>query len=135
VRRLRDEERTLRDEVRRSQEGEPNLPVVEVLPDSSVPRSSARPVTRVVVPPSARLVVLVLGLEKARLGAASVELRRADGQVLWRGDGLQPGPLGGYTLGLPASLLAAGRYSLAVRAAGGADETYTIHVERVTPDR
>jgi hypothetical protein len=121
---------SLQGEVRRLDAPEPNLPIVEVLPDSAAPRSAGAPETRVVVPARARLVALVLGSERASPGA-SVELRTAGGEVVWTGRDLQPSRLGGYTLGLPASLLTEGRYTLVLHPARGSPETYSILVQRV----
>jgi putative zinc finger protein len=128
VRALHESESSLKDAVRRLGAPEPNLPIVEVLPDSAVPRSAGPTGTRVVVPAAARLVALVLGSDRAT-GAAEAELHDARGTVLWTGMGLQPSRLGGYTLGLPASLLSAGKYKLVLRPARGAPETYSIQVE------
>jgi putative zinc finger protein len=128
VRALRESESGLKDAVRRLEAPELNLPIVEVLPDSAVPRSASGPETRVVVPNGARLVALVLGSDRAG-GAADADLRDARGTVLWTGTGLQPSRLGGYTLGLPASLLRAGKYKLVLRPARGSAETYSIQVE------
>ena len=134
VRRLRDTEDVLRETLERLESPEPNLPVVEVLPDTSVSRSatSASTRTRIVVPAGARFVALLLGSEKGE-GPASVDLRAASGEVLWTGRNLVPNALGGYTLGLPARLLADGTYTLTLRPARGPAETYTIVVERGRP--
>jgi hypothetical protein len=129
VRGLRESESSLRDTVRRLEAPEPNLPIVEVLPDSAARRSPTGPETRVVVPAGARLVALVLGSDRAT-SAANAELRDTRGVVIWTGGDLQPSPLGGYTLGLPASLLAEGRYTLVLRPSHGSPETYSIRVER-----
>lgn len=129
VRRLRDAESGLQGEVRRLEAPEPNLPIIEVLPDSSMARSSTSPETRLVIPKGSRLVALVLGSERAAVVAATVELRNSRGEVRWTGANLQPSRLGGYTLGLPTSLLAEGRYALVLRPARGAPETYSIRVE------
>jgi hypothetical protein len=73
---------------------------------------------------------MVLASERAAAGPATVELRSAGGEVLWTGTGLQPGPLGGFTLGLPTSLLGDGTYTLTLRPARGTPETYSIRIER-----
>jgi hypothetical protein len=106
---------------------EPNVPVVEVLPDSAVQRSPTSAETRLVLPRGARFVALVLSSDRAA-GPVSVELRDAAGETAWKGSDLTPGPLGGYTLGLPAALLAEGKYTVVLRPARGKPETYSIVV-------
>jgi hypothetical protein len=128
VQRLRDSESGLQGEVRRLESPEPNLPIVEVLPDSAIARSARTPETRVVVPKGTRLVALVLGSERVS-SPARAELRNAAGEVVWTGNDLRPSRLGGYTLGLPVTLLPDGQYTLVLRPARGAPETYSIRVD------
>jgi hypothetical protein len=129
------------EQARRTDEPQVNLPIVEVLPASAVKRGGGpdgfegglgvhrKPAgTRIVVPAGARLVAMVLSGEKVT-GPATVDIRRADGQIVWSGGELKPGPLGGYTLGVPTSLLADGDYEVVLRPQAGAPETYPIHVQ------
>lgn len=106
----------------------PNLPIVELSPDSAVRGSGPPRATSVTVSASAPFVALVLGSDRAR-GDAEVDLRDPHGAVVWKGRGLRRGALGGYTLGLPAALLSGDAYVLVLRPSRGAEETYAIRVE------
>lgn len=93
-----------------------NLPVVELLPGRGDQRSAAAAGggNVVVVPRGAAYVALVLSTEARRRGPLAVELRASSGDVLWRAEGLLPGPLGAYTLGVPAERLPEGTASLVI---------------------
>jgi hypothetical protein len=58
---------------------------------------------------------------------AAVEIRRA-GEALWQADGLRPNKLGAYTLGVPASLLAEGEYTVVLRPRGAPPVEYRVRV-------
>jgi hypothetical protein len=105
-----------------------NLPVLEVFGEGQVQRSPGARGNELRLPRDARWVALLLSPERSRRGAASVELRARDGRLVWQGQGLQPGPLGAYTLGLPADLLAEGSFTLALRWPDGGLERYPLQV-------
>jgi hypothetical protein len=106
--------------------------VVEIFPDSLTLRSTqASQKNQVVVAADAAWVVLLLGSEKAPRGPVVVEARDQAGKVVWLGSGLRPSPLGGYTLGIPSSLLPTGRYAIAISTQGGQTlDRYAIEVRR-----
>jgi len=105
-----------------------NLPVLEVFGEGQVQRSPGARGNELRLPRDARWVALLLSPERSRRGAASVELRASDGRLVWQGQGLQPGPLGAYTLGLPAGLLAEGAFTLVLRWPDGGRERYPLRV-------
>jgi hypothetical protein len=119
------------EELRRLRAPEPNLPIFELLPSDHVERSGGA-AREVVVPSSARLVALLLTSE-ASAPSADLEIRSASGETVWSGSGLVPGPLGAYSIGVPAALLPDGRYELVLRPAGGRASRYEIHVRRSPP--
>lgn len=105
-----------------------NLPVFELLGEGQVQRSAGVSGNQLRLPRDARWVALLLSPEGPRRGAAAVELRASDGRLVWQGQGLQPGPLGAYTLGLPADLLAEGSFTLVLRWPDGGLERYPLRV-------
>jgi Putative zinc-finger len=109
-----------------------NLPVVEVFPGLAQQRSSGGPPpNEIALSTDSAFVALVLN-SASRAGAMQAELRAPDGAVLWKASGLQPSPLGAYTLGLPAERLPEGTLSLVLsREDGrGAPEQYRLRVRR-----
>lgn len=105
-----------------------NLPVLEVFGGSQVQRSPGARINELRLPRDARWVALLLSPEGPRRGAASVELRASDGRLVWEGQGLRPGPLGAYTLGLPAELLGEGSFTLVLRWPQGLPESFALRV-------
>jgi hypothetical protein len=95
-----------------------NLPILELLPGSTPTRDSAPRESEIFVGPQDRFVVLLLAASESGPGA-DVELRDGKGTVLWRGHGLRPSRLGGYTLGVPASLLPDGYVTMALSGPSG----------------
>jgi hypothetical protein len=109
---------------------EPNLPVFELLP-AGLTRGAPSPAPQgLTLPAEARQVALLLVADAAARTPASVEIRRAGGDVLWRTDGLRASPLGAYTLGVPASLLGAGDYVVRLVPRGAAAVEYHLRVTR-----
>ncbi len=105
-----------------------NLPVLEVFGEGQVQRSPGARGNELRLPRDARWVALLLSPERSRRGAASVELRASDGRLVWQGQGLRPGPLGAYALGLPAEVLAEGSFTLVLRWPDGSLERYPLRV-------
>lgn len=105
-----------------------NLPVLEVFGEGQVQRSAGSRMNDLRLPRDARWVALLLSPEGPRRGAASVELRASDGRLVWQGQGLRPGPLGAYTLGLPAELLGEGRFTVVLRWPQGGPESYPLRI-------
>ena len=105
-----------------------NLPVIELLPVALTRGSPTPGGTEVVVAEGARQVALLLVADAAAAAPAAVEIRRAGGEVLWQADGLRPNPLGAYTLGVPASLLAEGEYAVVLRPRGARAVEYRVRV-------
>jgi hypothetical protein len=129
----REQERglALKQQVGRLTGPQPNVPVVEVFPDSLALRSTRASQNRVVVGADAAWVVLLLSPEKARSGPVVVEVRDQSGSTIWRGSGLRPGPLGGYTLAVPSTLLPDGRYAIGIATPGGRTlDRYALEVSR-----
>jgi hypothetical protein len=104
-----------------------NLPVFELLP-AGVRRSAGDTGNSITVPAGAIQVALVLGGDEPPAGPATLEIRDARGEIVWRGEGLRPGPLAAYTVAVPVALLADGDYTLTVRAEGARAATYPLRV-------
>ena len=131
VRREQEDGQALKQQIDRLAGPQPNVPVVEVFPDSLTLRSTQASPNQVVVAADAAWVVLLLGSQKASSGPAVVEARDQAGRVVWRGSGLRPSPLGGYTLAIPSSLLPGGRYALVLSTQRGQTmESYALQVRR-----
>jgi len=105
---------------------QPDLPIFELMPADQVVRSGEG-IRELVVPSSARLVALLLNAETGSR-PAGLEIRTADGKKVWSGSGLRPGPLGGYSIGVPAALLPEGRYELVLKPAGERESRYLMRV-------
>lgn len=108
---------------------QPNLPVIELFPTGDTTRSSGPPSAAPNVPEGAGFVALVLNTAQAKPGPVVVEIRDEAGQVVWSGGTLEPGSLGGYTLGLPRGLLTGGRLLVLLRN-GHIVETYPLPAPR-----
>ena len=132
VRRAQENGQALKQQIDRLAGPQPNVPVVEIFPDSLTLRSTqASQKNQVVVAADAAWVVLLLGSEKAPRGPVVVEVRDQSGSTVWRGSGLRPGPLGGYTLAVPATLLPNGRYAIGISTPGGRMiDRYPLEVSR-----
>jgi putative zinc finger protein len=130
LQRLRGENTALRGELDDARQPQVNLPLVELLPEEGAVRSAQQGQDEVVVPVAARQVVLLLGGAARADREASIELRDAQGAVVWTGAGLEPGAQGAYTVAVPASLLADGVYSVVVQAAGARPVRYALRVRR-----
>ena len=105
---------------------QPDLPIFELMPADQVVRSGEG-IRELVVPSSARLVALLLIAETGSR-PASLEIRTAGGKQVWSGSGLRPGPLGAYSIGVPAALLPEGRYELVLKPAGERASRYLMRV-------
>lgn len=131
VRREQEDGQALKQQIDRLAGPQPNVPVVEIFPDSLALRSAQASPNQVVVAADAAWVVLLLGSQKAPSGPAVVEARDQAGKVVWRGSGLRPSPLGGYTLAIPSSLLPGGRYVIVVSTQEGQTlDRHTLEVRR-----
>jgi anti-sigma factor RsiW len=121
-----------RRQLERSTQPQANLPMVELVPSAARQRSEETVETELVVPADAPRVALLLTSPVPSSRPVTLELRDEAGKVLWSSQGVRPGPLGGYTLGVPARLLPEGRVRVAVLAEPGAKpfETYTLRVRR-----
>jgi hypothetical protein len=128
TRRLRDAAASLEAQLGSLRAPQLNLPVFELLPAGLTRRSAGPEANELVIPRGAAFVALLLNVERLPAEPATIEVRNARGDVVWTGEGLRPGPLGGYTLAVPATLLPPGDYVLAVRAGGGAPTTYRARV-------
>jgi len=106
-------ETSLRARLARVDAPQPNLPILELLPGAMQNRDTARGGAELVLGRDDRFVALVLSVPAAG-PLSSAELRDDNGVRLWQGSGLRPNPLGGYTLGVPTSLLPDGRVTVAL---------------------
>lgn len=110
----------------------PDVPIVDLLPDSSVRgEESARPPAT--VPPEDELVTFVLNLPQApEVSGFEAELAGPDGEVVWSGP-VERSPYGTFTLGVWRRSLSAGESRVRVYGLepGGRRllETYTFRVE------
>jgi hypothetical protein len=131
IRREQESGQALKQQIGRLADPQPNVPVVEVFPESLAVRSARTSRNRVVVSADAAWVVLLLGSGKARSGPVAVEVRDQAGSAVWRGSGLRPGPFGAYTLAIPSSLLPNGRYAIGISTPGGRPiDSYHLEVGR-----
>lgn len=131
IQREQESGQALKQQVGRLTGPQPNVPVVEVFPNSLALRSARPSQNRVVVEAEAAWVVLLLSSGKARSGPVVVEVRDQSGSTIWRGSGLRPGPLGGYTLAVPSTLLPNGRYAIGISTPGGRTlDSYGLEVNR-----
>jgi hypothetical protein len=129
IARLRGSVATLQAQVDALRAPELNLPVFELLPVALTRGSPAPGGNEIVVAEGARQVALVLvaDADAAPNAPAAVEIRHT-GKALWQADGLRPNPLGAYTLGVPASLLAEGEYAVVLRPRGAPPVEYRVRV-------
>ncbi len=130
ARRAQENSQALKQQIDRLAGPQPNVQVVEIFPDSLALRSARSSQNLVVVEADSAWVVLLLGAENAPAGPAAVEVRNQAGEVVWRGSGLKPGPLGGYTLGVPSVLLPDGRYTIATSRQEQTLDRYALEVRR-----
>jgi anti-sigma factor RsiW len=126
LRRLRASVGELETQLQDARSPQPNLPIFELLPSDHVVRSGSG-VREVVVPSSARLVALLLTSE-ATAAKAELEIRAAGGEKIWGGTGLRAGPLGAYSIGVPAALLPDGEYELVLKPGRGRPSRYALRV-------
>ena len=127
IARLRGSVASLQDQMAALRAPELNLPVFELLPVALTRGSPAPGGNEIVVTEGARHVALLLVADAASNAPAAVEIRRA-GETLWQADGLRPNPMGAYTLGVPASLLAEGEYAVVLRPRGAPPVEYRVRV-------
>jgi len=134
-------ERTAADDLRRQvatlSAPRPDVPIVDLLPDSAV-RGEGGGRAPVELPADRETFTLVLGLPGTpEPGAFEAELLDAEGRVSWRGP-LEPSPFGTFTLGLSRRSLEAGEHTIRLYRIDGAGsseegpgrpvETYTFRV-------
>lgn len=123
----------LRDRVATLSAPRPDVPIVDLLPDSSVRGEAGRPVA---LPPGEEYVTLVLNLPQA----AEVEAFRAEvvdpgGAVVWEGP-IRRSRFGTFTLGLWRRFLTPGENAIRLYGLDGSEpegrrllETYALRVE------
>jgi hypothetical protein len=130
--RLRDRQAELQRRLERLEAPQANVPVVEVQPDGAIQRSGGQRPKEVVLPAGTPFVTLVLDSTASAKGPVAVEIRGADGALLWRVSGLHPSEPGGYTLALPVERLPDGTVTLLISGGDGAGrpESYTLLVRK-----
>jgi hypothetical protein len=108
-----------------------NLPVLELLPGSSQSRQAAPSEPELVIGAGDSFAALLLSVQ-TQPRPVTIELRNEKGIVLWKGAGLRPSALGGYSVGLPAELLEDGAYSIVLSLDGRPRpaETFSFRVRR-----
>lgn len=124
--------RELRREMDRLSAPRPDLPIVDLLPDSSA-RSGAAEEPPATVPPGEDLVTFVLNLPRApEVSGFEVEVLDADGEVTWTGP-VAISPYGTFTLGLWRRSMSPGENRIVLYGLDGGDrrllEAYTFRVE------
>lgn len=93
-------------------EPQTNVPLVDLEPIDAL-RSQAVQVRTIELLPSTRLVTLLLLASRDAADAEYVlEIRDAQGQIAWQGDGLRKSPLNTFSLVVPATLLPTGDITL-----------------------
>jgi hypothetical protein len=103
--------------------------LVALVPVRSGP--AAEPVQRITPPSSAGSVVLSLDMDLPGSGPYRIVLRRRDGQIVWTGERLSPGPAGTLAVGLDSALLSPGDYRLFVEQERGVPVArFTFRVDR-----
>jgi hypothetical protein len=109
---------------------ETNMPIMELLPPE-LRRSVGTEEQRLVISPGVQTVALLLSTAVSVQGV-SVVIHDSEATVLWEGHGLEPSPLGGYTLGLPAALLPEGLLTIALKVDNSARPIvrYRLRVQR-----
>jgi hypothetical protein len=122
--RARDAESQLRADLDRVRSPQLNLPILELLPGSSRARQAGTAESVLTIRSDDVFVALVLSVSLDR--PLTAELRNDKGVTVWKGAGLRPSPLGGYTIGIPAALLPEGRFSLALVAIDGHSPVATL---------
>lgn len=110
-----------------------NVPIFEMDPVDAL-RSAQVDTPTFRVPEAAAIVTVVLNSSAPASSAPyALTIRNGRGAVVWRGDGLRPGPHRAFTLTVPRSLLPAGQYRLELIAnRQGRDEvveTYALRIE------
>lgn len=107
---------------------EVNVPIFDLQGPIATRSETSEARQRLEVPPTSRFYTLVLPVPGSLLTpeqetdeSYQVEIRRADGSLAWRGEGLEPNPWGSVTLMLPSHTLAAGDYQLKLTARAPAD--------------
>jgi hypothetical protein len=116
--RLRQAESELRARTERLAAPQVNVPILELLPGPAQARQVGGGTAELVVPPGAELAVLMLSVPDAGARNVAAEVRDGKGALLWKGEGLKPNPLGGYTLGIPVALLPDGPVHIVLSAPG-----------------
>jgi anti-sigma factor RsiW len=116
--RLRQVESELRARLARLAAPRLNLPVLELLPGSTLTRGASSREPELDLGAEDTFAALVLSVPTDRRGLTA-ELRDARGRLLWKAAGLEPSSLGGYALAVPADLLPEGRLTLSLFADHG----------------
>jgi hypothetical protein len=106
-----------------------NLPLFELTP-ALVRRGGAGTPTDIPIPAGAAEIVLLLAGEDPPGTTASIAIHDGSGREVWKAEGLVSGPPGGFVVTVPAAMLPAGVYSLALDRARGPRTDYRIRVRR-----
>ncbi|MDH3402900.1 MAG: hypothetical protein OEP45_04725 [Acidobacteriota bacterium] len=112
---------------------QPDVPIVDLYPDS-VQRGSSAAATEIVVPPGAAYVTAVLALPDPPAAAGfEAQIEDGAGRTVWRG-AVRISEHGTFTLGLPARLFDGGSLRIHLLAVDGETreriETYPLSVAR-----
>ena len=101
----------LRQEVQGLSSPQLNAPIVDLYPSSTY-RSEAEPGPSLTLPPQVRLFTLILNPPATAPAHPryAVEVIRADGGLVWRGNGLRRNAFGSLVLTLPRRLVGPGHY-------------------------
>jgi hypothetical protein len=91
-----------------------NAPIYDLMPRGSVPRSGGENEThRIQVPATVRNVVMILHRDDDRIYPSyAVEIVNPQGQLQWRGEGLQPTSDGGFVITFDRTFLSSGTHRL-----------------------
>lgn len=112
-----------------------NTPIFDVFPADSVARGDEAAKNKLVVPKTAKNVVLILNAAgRADFPVYQAELFNDSGKTIWRGGGLRKDATGNFTLSLSGALLKSGNYRLELfgktsGAAAQAIAEYAITIE------
>lgn len=109
-----------------------NVAIIDLLPPSALTRGGSAP-DPAVVPPGIEGITLILILEgRAIWTGYEIEIRREQGEVLWRSSALRPSPDETFNVHLPRSLTPPGTYAVVLSGVRDGErtlvETYRFRV-------
>jgi len=111
-----------------------NAQIAELMPEELVLRGAAATLPALSVPAAGRILLLLYAPPtEAAVGDYGVELRDTRGVVRWSAQGLKRQPGGGFSLSLPASLLAEGTAEIRVLAPGDGQAVVARYLFQVRP--